>query len=297
MSRQQTVAAPLVVHLYGNGQVGSRLRTRFEESSQGFVLGAVHTRSKSVCTVAGRPDIVVDATAPQYVGPEAESWISTLEGILRQGTSLVTCNKAPLALAWDRLHAAAWKGGATIHLNATVGAGTPILTTLARLQTVRGISHIKGTLSGTLAYVLQTIATGSRLSDAVTAAQRLGYAEPDPTLDLNGTDAAAKATILHNALFGHSLRLADAEVRLPLHAAEGSPPLAAVATVEPGRLRLGLHAAAPLDQAPGTIRVEAFHPDGTTTIIAGPGASPDATAACLWADLVEAARDQHWRPA
>ncbi|HUR60747.1 MAG TPA: hypothetical protein VM286_00060 [Candidatus Thermoplasmatota archaeon] len=282
------------IELHGDGQVGRALRARL--AADGIGLAALHTRSRSEVFSAVPAGVVVDATSPAYSGPAADRWVDWLEGTLAGGRSVATCNKAPLALAWARLERAAREGGAVLACSATVGAGTPVVATLRRLQAVHGIERVEASLSGTLAFVLGEVAAGRSLQEAVGHAQACGYTEPDPSIDLDGTDLAAKATILHNVLFPVPRDL-DSD-RTPLHidagqvralARDGLHPQA-VACIGRDGIRLGVVGRAPgLLQASGESRtavdVRAFHPDGSCTLLAGPGAGPHATAAALAADL------------
>jgi homoserine dehydrogenase len=245
---------------------------------------------------ATRACVLVDATSPSYWGPLAERWVARLEAALRSGTNVVTCNKAPLAIAWERLQRAAQSGGASIACSATVGAGTPVLATLRRLQQVHGIVRIEASLSGSLAFVLDHVVAGADLDHAVRSAQVAGYTEPDPAIDLDGTDLQAKATILHNAVFGSARSLASGRVPLQLDAgrirylaADGQRPTV-VARIDAAGIRLDLTARE--REGPGSLSspttnldVRAFHPDGSMSRLCGPGAGAQATAASLLADL------------
>jgi homoserine dehydrogenase len=277
-----------VVELCGAGAVGNAFARRLAATPH--LLGTVRTRTATTRLRAQEPDLLVDATSPAYDGPAALAWAELLERTLRGGGAVATCNKAPLALAWDRLERAAKAGGGTLAASATVGGGTPLLATLRRLRAVHGVTRVEASLSGTLSFLLPRVAAGASLEAAVAEAQRAGLAEPDPGLDLDGTDATAKGVILHNALFDRPLRLDPDRPRLRLDperiaaCAQGGAAPVALARIAPGRVEVGLAA---WDRAwpPGTAWVRAHHPDGTWTELAGPGAGPDATAAALVADL------------
>lgn len=288
--RRQGAFEAGTIELHGHGLVGRAFASR--AAAEGLPARAIHSRSGRIAGPPGPCAILVDATGPAYAGPAAEAWVAFLEGRLRAGTSVVTCNKAPLALAWDRLAKAAELGGSTIACSATVGGGTPVLAWARRLRRSHGFAALEASLSGTLSFVLARVAAGTDLDAAVADAQRLGYAEPDPGLDLDGTDARAKAVLLHNAAFGGALRLRDAGPRLQLDArairaaaGAGLRPTV-VARIQPGSVSLRL-VGRPWQHPPGTIAVHGALADGSHTELAGPGAGAAATAGALVADLRE----------
>lgn len=291
-SRAAAVAVarvPFAVELHGAGQVGGALREALR--AHGIPVAAVH-RSRSVerLPLAADRTVVVDATPPRLHGAGAEAWISFLEAALRAGRPVVTCNKAPLALAWGRLEAAARAGGVPLVATATVGGGTPVLPTLRGLHASRGIQSIEATLSGTLGRVLPAVRAGTPLAEAIGEAQRLGYCEPDPAVDLEGTDAWAKACILHNALWPaeRPFTLSDrpGPLRLGERAIRAVATPAVVARLRPGKVALALQ---DWPGAGGGIRVLA-HTAAGTIALAGEGAGPPATAATLLADVQAVAR-------
>lgn len=298
----------LAVDLYGYGQVARALVPRLEQSA--IALASIHDSKgpRASMTVPHGRRVLVDATTPQYSGPKSEAWIAKLEASLASGTSVVTCNKAPLALAWQRLVRAADRGGSVLAMSATVGGGTPVLHFLRRLHASHGLTSIEASLSGTLSFVLDRVANGEGLEAAVRRAQRVGYAEPDPTLDLDGTDAYAKGLILHNRLFpgAGALSLAERRQKLDLReedirqiVAQKKVPKVLV-TVAPGRVGLELRGLTPEDtlpEPPGSASVRATTQNGNVFHLTGPGAGPAVTAGSLAGDLValrERAAKQGW---
>lgn len=284
-------APPASVELHGHGLVGRAFAQRCTGAN--IPLRAIHTSQGLLHGTGGPCAVLVDATPPQYAGPQAEAWIAFLERRLRAGTHVVTCNKAPLALAWDRLHKAALAGRATLACSATVGGGTPVLAWVRRLRRSHGLVRLEATLSGTLSFVLPRIQQGASVDDAVREAQARGLAEPDPRLDLDGTDARAKAVLLHNAAFASALTLRDAGPALRLDAetvralARPGQDVAALASVAKGAVSLSLASVPTRSHAPGTVLVRGVLSDGNTVELAGPGAGAMATAGALLADLEE----------
>uniref|UniRef100_A0A7S1UNP3 Homoserine dehydrogenase n=1 Tax=Grammatophora oceanica TaxID=210454 RepID=A0A7S1UNP3_9STRA len=136
--------------------------------------------------------VIADVTASAVVQTHYKGW-------LEQGISVVTANKGIFASAeYPSLLKAAAVGKARLLHETTVGAGLPVLSTLAALKaSSHKILKVEGILSGTLAYVLGQVASNkTSLSEAVLKAKELGYTEPDPRDDLNGMDVARKAVIL-----------------------------------------------------------------------------------------------------
>lgn len=291
------MSATWAVDLYGFGAVGRALLPLLRRDRIGLraVRGREGVRRRG--RAFGRP-VVVDATSPVYDGSEAELWVRRLEAGLAAGTPLVTCNKAPLAIAGDRLEDAARRGGTTIGCTGTVGGGTPVLPFLRRLARAHRIERIDASLSGTLSVVLDRLAAGEALAAAVEGAQRAGFAEPDPTLDLDGTDLYAKAVIVHNTVFAgrRRLRLTAGRPRLEIAEAriralaEGRTSVRAVARIVPGRIRIGLAAIPRPPGEPGsfpTAEVDVRLEGGATVELRGPGAGPRPTAGALLSDLLE----------
>ena len=107
---------------------------------------------------------------------------------------MVTANKAVLAAHGEDLERVAAEAGATLAYSASVGGGTPVLELLDRLKW-EGVAGIEGVLNGTTNYILRQLAEGASWGGAIREAQERGFAEADPTLDLDGTDAASKLAI------------------------------------------------------------------------------------------------------
>jgi homoserine dehydrogenase len=219
-----------------------------------------------------------------------------------RGLHVITANKGPIALHGPELRALARARGLSLGYEATVMAGTPALRLAwsglggCELRTARGI------LNGTTNYILTQMDAGRSYGEALAEAQRLGYAETDPTGDVEGHDAAAKAVIVANMLFDARLRLADVarqgitgltveDVAAARAAGERWKLIARVvregdlvtASVRPERLPLS-H---PLAGVSGATNALTYTTGllGEVTII-GPGAGGVATGSGLLADLL-----------
>jgi homoserine dehydrogenase len=135
---------------------------------------------------------------------------SLLVTALERGASVVTANKALLAEDGETLYQAAARGGADLYCEASVGAAIPLLRPLRESLAGDRVTRVMGIVNGTTNYILsQMDATGAGYADALEEAQSLGYAEADPTADIDGFDAAAKAAILAGLAFHTRVRAAD----------------------------------------------------------------------------------------
>jgi homoserine dehydrogenase len=144
-------------------------------------------------------DVVVDTT-PLSVSGRGEPTLGWLRAALQRGRHVVTCNKGPIAWGYRELAEAARRGGVGLFFETTVMDGAPLFA-LARAG-LRGsrIGRLEGILNSTTNFVLGRLEQGAGLDDAVRAAQQAGMAEADPTLDLDGWDAAVKLAVLVNVL-------------------------------------------------------------------------------------------------
>ena len=125
-----------------------------------------------------------------------------IERALRRGAAVVTGNKALLASRGAELSAVAAESGAELRFEASVGGAIPILRPIQESLSGDRITKVMGIVNGTTNYILdQMDTTGAAFADSLAEAQKLGYAEADPTADIEGYDAAAKAAILGTLAF------------------------------------------------------------------------------------------------
>jgi len=140
-----------------------------------------------------------------------EPAISHLKAAIRSGKHVITTNKGPVALAYRDLKTLADKHGVTIGVEGSVMSGTPSLRVGMELLSAAGVTCIQGIINGTTNYILSQMDAGAAYADALAEAQSKGYAEADPTGDVEGFDAAGKVVILANLLMGADIRMADVD--------------------------------------------------------------------------------------
>jgi homoserine dehydrogenase len=129
---------------------------------------------------------------------------------LRLGKRVVTANKELLATQGPELFEAASATGAGLHFEAAVGGGIPLIRPLIESLPGERLTRLLGIVNGTTNFVLTRMTEdGTSFEDALAEATRLGYAEPDPSDDLDGTDAAAKCAILASLAFDTRVTLDD----------------------------------------------------------------------------------------
>ena len=132
---------------------------------------------------------------------------------IRQGKHVVTANKALLAIHGNEIFAAAQAKGVMVAYEAAVAGGIPIIKALREGLTANKIEWIAGIINGTTNFILSEMRDkGLAFSEVLKEAQRLGYAEADPTCDIEGIDAAHKATIMASIAFGIPLQFDRAHI-------------------------------------------------------------------------------------
>ncbi|HEV8203123.1 MAG TPA: homoserine dehydrogenase [Pyrinomonadaceae bacterium] len=204
---------PLRVALLGCGTVGGGVYQRLAALPELFSVVAVGARNVD-------EDVPIKVLTPHLealIAEPVDVVVELLGGIepartliseaLRLGRSVVTANKALLATDLMKLAS----NNASLRYSAAVGGVVPALETITRARRRASLHSISGVLNGTTNFILDELANGSDLSEAIAAAQQNGYAERDPKLDLDGTDAAQKLVLLARAAFDVDLSLRSIE--------------------------------------------------------------------------------------
>lgn len=217
LALSETQIQPLRVALLGCGTVGGGVYQRLAALPELFNVIGVGTRNIEQAIAAGVPNSLITTRLERLVEEPVDVVIELLGGhdpartlmssALRLERNVVTANKALLADDIATLERLASKSGASLRYSAAVGGVLPALETINRVRGVSRLTSISGVLNGTTNFILDQIADGFDFSGAVAAAQQQGYAERDPQLDLNGTDAAQKLILLARAAFDLDLPL------------------------------------------------------------------------------------------
>jgi homoserine dehydrogenase len=148
-------------------------------------------------------DILVELTPLD--ARSGEPALTYIREALASGKHVVTANKGPIARAYRELDALAKKNDRMLRFEATLADCLPVFTLRRAALPLAEITAIRGIVSSTNNHILSAAAAGVPFADALAEAQRLGIAEADPSNDLEGHDAAAKATILANVLMDGNL--------------------------------------------------------------------------------------------
>ncbi len=317
---------PIKVGLLGFGTVGSGtftvLRRNQEEikrrAGRGIEIARVAVRTPSKAEAAKGAGIAVTDDFNAVVDDPAIDIVCEMIGgtglarelVLRaiaNGKHVVTANKALLAVHGSEIFEAARAQGVMVAFEAAVAGGIPIIKALREGLTANRIEYIAGIINGTTNYILSEMRDrGLDFATALKAAQELGYAEADPTFDIEGVDAAHKVTIMSAIAFGVPVQFERAYV-------EGISKLAAIdiryaeelgyrikllgiarrtekgielrthPTLIPGKRLLA--------NVEGAMNAVVVHGDAVgTTLYYGKGAGAEPTASAVVADLVDVTR-------
>jgi homoserine dehydrogenase len=223
------VSTPLRLALLGCGSVGSQVVRLLHEQSDDLAA-RVGAPIELVGVAVRRPELQRDANVPtELLTTDAEGLVSrgdldlvieVIGGIeparsliltaLENGASVVTANKALLAEDGSTLFAAAEKANRDLYFEAAVAGAIPILRPLRESLAGDRVRRVLGIVNGTTNFILDKMDTsGAGFAEALEEAQALGYAEADPTADVEGYDAAAKAAILASLAFHSRVTAAD----------------------------------------------------------------------------------------
>jgi len=156
-------------------------------------------------------DVVVETTPTDL--KTGQPGLDHLKMAMKNGAHVITTNKGPLALAMPALLELAEHNRVSIKFSGTVGGGTPMLDLAKKCMDGLSIDSVRGILNGTTNYILTKMdAEGMTFESALEEARTKGYAEADPTYDVDALDPAAKLVILANWVMGRSLSLKDVKI-------------------------------------------------------------------------------------
>ena len=230
-----------------------------------------------------------------------------LETAMRHGKSVVTANKALIAEQGNELMQIAQEQGVSLRCEAAVAGGIPILKALREGMAGNRVSAVSGIINGTSNFILTAMEAQSRsFADVLAEAQALGYAEADPSFDIEGVDAAHKLAILAAMAFEMPLafpavycegiaRVTPADIEFARELGYRIKHLGIAKRVDAG-VELRVHptllpADSPLARVDGVLNAVRLHAHAAgDTVYSGAGAGREATASAVVADLVDIAR-------
>ena len=154
-------------------------------------------------------EVLIETTTSNY--KDAEPGMSHIVNAMKNGLHVITVNKGPLALAFPSLFELATYNQVLLRFSGTVGGGTPILDYAKNSLRGERIVSFEGILNGTTNYILTNMANGMTFKAALADAKKKGYVEADPSLDIDGFDAAAKLVILANWIMDMKVTIKDIE--------------------------------------------------------------------------------------
>ena len=215
-----TDSKPVGVALLGYGTVGEAVYRLLEENHEHFVQrigGDIEVRGVAVSDASkprdGVPsELLTDDAVGLVERDDVDIVVEVIGGIdypreivlkaLQAGKSVVTANKALVAAHSAELAAAADEAGVDLYYEAAVAAAIPVLGPLRRSLAGDQVKSVMGIVNGTTNFILDAMeSTGASYDEMLAEAMRLGYAEADPTADVEGHDAASKAAILASLAF------------------------------------------------------------------------------------------------
>jgi homoserine dehydrogenase len=296
-----------------------------------LTLAGVAVRDVEAASRRGIPsDLLTDAPAHLVASPESDVIVELMGGAepaqtliaaaLTAGKPVVTANKQVVAHRGPELERLSRRTGAALRFEAAVGGGIPVLGPLAADLGANEVTRVRGIVNGTTNFILTEMAEGrGDYADVLAAAQERGYAEADPSGDVEGRDAINKLVILGRLAFGQWLDPASIADRPPAGSGRGRPGITGITAEDMAGaaalgLRLKLLATATVDDS-GAIEaavvptaVPADSPLGRTAGVRnrieiratpvgdvgfdGPGAGGEATASAVLGDLLAIARGQ-----
>ncbi|MFZ5789087.1 MAG: homoserine dehydrogenase [Pseudomonadota bacterium] len=318
---------PLTVAIAGLGTVGAGTVKLLQEHAALLADRAGRPiRLKSVSARDRKRDRGLDLSGIEWVedpvklaaDPEIDAVVELIggsdgiakalvEAALGSGKYVVTANKALIAHHGTALARTAEKAGVSIAYEAAVAGGIPIIKLLREGLAANRIKRVYGILNGTCNYILTTMRqTGREFADVLADAQRLGYAEADPSFDVDGVDAAHKLAILTSVAFGCEINFAGVHVEGIRHVSAVDIAYAeelgyrikllGIASMAEHGVEQRVHAAmvpldAPIAHVEGVFNAVVTEGDFVGQNVAeGRGAGAGPTASAVVADLLDLAR-------
>nr|WP_321457332.1 homoserine dehydrogenase [uncultured Cohaesibacter sp.] len=324
---------PLKLGLAGLGTVGTSALKRLSsmenelaiKAGRALNINAVSARSKDKdrgidlckykwfsdpCELAVSDDIDVFI---ELIGGDSGPAEEAVRAAINAGKHVITANKALLAKHGNELAKLAEEKGVSINFEAAVAGGIPVVKAIREGLTSNNISRVYGILNGTCNYILTRMEDeGLSFEECLKDAQRLGYAEADPTFDVEGNDTAHKLAILASLAFGHEIEADSIFLEgitsitpTDISAAEDLGfriKLLGVAQKTDTGIEQRVHPTmvpqdSPIAQIDGVTNAVAIEGDAIGSItLSGPGAGGEATASAVIADIIDIARGLQVKP-
>jgi homoserine dehydrogenase len=298
-------AEPFKIGLLGMGTVGSAFAELLQERAAEIerfngrrpVISGVLTRTRGdFAEILAEADLLVELIGG--IEPAREYLLSAL----RAGKDVVSANKQLLSQHGEELFETAREQGVRLRFEAAVAGAVPVVRVLEESLSATPIERIHGIVNGTTNFILTEMALGSTYAEALAEAQRIGYAEADPSDDVSGRDAAAKMAILARLAFGSPVHLDDVRYEGIEHlhaddlqyAQELGLGLKLVGTAERCRGGLSVHvyptflySGHPLAAVSGSFNAVTVESETITELtMSGPGAGGRQTASAVLGDVV-----------
>jgi homoserine dehydrogenase len=285
---------PLRIGLIGWGTVGSALGALIEAGPLPVELVSVTVRDPARERSSALPQGVriglpeaVDAVVELAGGVDGP--LAWAREMLEGGLAYVTANKALLATHGEELSRLARANRAALLGSASVGGGTPMIEMVEHLAATGEIESMRGIVNATTTYILTAMGEGRSYADALRAAQEAGYAEADPSFDIEGRDAAQKLAILASVAWGRWRGESEVDTSgIVGVAVQPGDTIRLVAEATRERMRVApmpLELSSRLAQASGIENLLEVTVSGATFRISGPGAGGRVTAGAVYGDL------------
>ena len=285
----------LRIGLIGWGTVGSALGRLVIDGPLPLTLSCVAVRNRERPELPkgvplATPEEALDTDVVVELAGGLDGPWTWARAALDRGTPYVTANKALLATHGRELAEIAERRAAALLASASVGGGTPMIETTEHLAVTGGIERLRGIVNATTTYILSAMGDGRSYDAALSEAQEAGYAEADPSFDVDGRDAAQKLAILASVAWGTWRPYADvkAEGIIGL-AVEPGQTVRLVAEATKDRLAVApatLEPSDPMARAAGVENIlEITVRDAGVFRVSGPGAGGRATSGAVYADL------------
>ena len=300
---------PFRIGLLGHGTVGSAFAELVEQRADRIaevtgqrpeISGVLRRSNGDFEDILARSDLIVEVMGG--LDPARDYVLRSMAA----GKHVVTANKQLLSQHGEELWAVAREYGVQLRFEAAVAGVVPVIRVLTESLAGAHVDRIHGIVNGTTNFILsQMAATGASYADALAEAQELGYAESDPSEDVNGKDAAAKMAILARLAFNTPVHLDDVVCEGIEHLTAddmayakalglGLKLLGTAERVGDGRLSVRVHPAFlyrghPLASVDGPFNAVTVESDAITEItLSGPGAGGPQTASAVLGDVISA---------